>query len=175
MVDMKLFRGIDGHKLERFLFRHGAVFHRLGRLGVHAAGEFGVVGVEAYEEPLVAHERAVVGYGVVDLGLVCPPVAEGRGHGAVGAHRLGHLVAFENVDEHLHLEMQFLRQPDEREDLVLTVGVALDLALPVEDLGERLQPEVAARRDEVLVFLHPGLVLAPLPFIVGGGAEGITQ
>ena len=59
---------------------------------------------------------------------------------------VGDLVALEHVLERADREAELLRDAAEHQDLVLAVAVAVDEALAREDLGERLELEVAARR-----------------------------
>ena len=58
----------------------------------------------------------------------------------------GDLVALQDVLERLDPDAVPLGQPQEHQDLVAPVAVAVDLDRAVEDPGQGLEPEVAARR-----------------------------
>ena len=60
---------------------------------------------------------------------------------------LGDLVALEHVLERRDLEAHLFGEADEHEDLVGAVAVRVDQALALEDLDERLELQVAPRRQ----------------------------
>ncbi len=121
------------------------------------------VRVDGDDDPFLCHERGVVGDRVVGFDFVGPPVREGGGARAVRGDLLRDLVALQHVLEGGDPEAELLREPDELEDLVGPIRVGVDEALPLQDLDERLELQVAPRRDQILLAgLPPSPVLLPL-------------
>ena len=176
MVDAELPGRVDGDELEGLVRVDAPVANRLRRLGVHAAGELRRIGVEGDQHADIVHEGAVVGNRVHHLDLVRPPVAERAGARAVGGDGVGHLVALEHVLEGPHGEAELVGEADEHEDLVLAVAVAVNDALAVEDLDERVELQVAPGRHGPypLVGAQGEVAIQPRP-VLAGGDEGIAD
>ena len=85
--------------------------------------------------------------------------------GAVRGDLLRDLVALQHVLERVHLEAQLVGGADEHEDLVGAVAVGVDETPALEDLDERLELQIAARRQHVLAGLQFG---APHQHVPGG-------
>ena len=145
--------------------RQAAPAHRLGRFGVQPACVLGAVGVDRDEHALAHHDRGVVRDRVVRLDLVAPPVGERGRAGAVRGDLLRDLVALEHVLEGGDLEAHLLGDPDHHQDLVGAVAVRVDEPLAFEDLDQRFELQVAARRERVgvgglgLLVVLPGLLI----------------
>ena len=170
MVDAELPGGVGGDEAQGVGLGGAAVFDGLGGLEVEAAGVVGGIGVEGHEHAALVHERAGVGDGVEDLELVRPPIGEGGGAGAVAGDLVGHLVAFEDVLEGGDADVEGLHGAEEGEDFVLAIGVAMDEAGALEDLGEGLEFEVATRGGGLLPGIAPAL---PFGGVVAGGGEAV--
>ena len=174
-VDAQLLRGIDRHQRQRLVLGEAAPVHRLGRLGVQASRVFGAVGVHRHQHPSLVHERGVIGDGVLGFHLVGPPVRERRRAGAVRRNLVGDLVAFEHVLQRRHLEAHVVGEAEQHQDLVGAIRVGVHEPLALEDLDQRLELQIAARRGEVLAgFLAP-VVLLPLALIGLGPAERVAN
>ena len=146
-VDPQLFGGVDRHQRERLVLRQPAVFHGLGGFGVQAARQFGIVGIDRDEDALAHHDRGVVRRGVCGLHLVAPPVGEGGAAGAVRGDFLGDAISLQHVLERRDAEAHLLGQPDQHQGFVGAVGVRVDQPFAFEHLDERLELQVAARRN----------------------------
>ena len=173
-VDAQLLRRVDRHHRERFVLGQPAPLHRLGRLGVEAARVLGAVGVDRDEHALAHHDRGVVRDGVGRLDLVGPPVGEGRAAGAVRGHLLRHHVALEHVLEGRDLEAHLLGETDHHQDFVGAVAVRVHEALALEDLDERLELQIAARRQRSAAGLVL-LVVLPRLLVRLGAREGVAD
>ena len=103
------------------------------------------------------------------LELEAPPVAERAAAGPVGGHLLGHLVTLKNVLERGDFHVERLERAHRREDLILAVAVAMNEAVAVEDLDDRVELEVAADGHPtlLLVFLASPAVVLCRPEAVG--------
>ena len=158
MVDAELPSRVAGDELEGLGGIDAAVADRLRRLGVEAAGQLRRVGVEG------------------DLDLVRPPVTEAPRPGSVGGDRLRDLVALQHVLEGPDGEAEILGEADEHQDLVLAITVAVDEALAVEDLDERVELEVAAgRHDAGSCRLLQVEIPLPLGLVLAGSGERIAN
>ena len=91
------------------------------------------------------HQAAGVRDGVDDLVLVRPPVGETGTTSAVGGDFVSHLVAFEDVLQRADPDTEFLHRAHEGEYFILPIRVAVNPALALDDLPERLQLKVASR------------------------------
>ena len=147
LVDAELLGRVERDQLERLFLGEAAVLHRLGRFLVQVPVLLGAVGVDRDEHAALRHQRRVVGDGVVRLDLVGPPVGERRGAGAVLRDLVGDLVALEHVLQRGDAEAEFLGDAQQLQDLVGAVGVRVHEALALEHLDQRLELEVARRRD----------------------------
>ena len=77
---------------------------------------------------------------------------------------LRHLVALEHVLERRDLEAHLLGQADQHQDLVGAIAVRVDEALALEHLDQRLELQIAPRRQRgsaglVLLVVLPGLLV----------------
>ena len=146
-VDAQLLRGIDRDERERLVLGQAAPLHGLGGLGVQPPRELGAVGVDRDEDALAGHHGGVVRDRVLGLDLVGPPVGEGRRAGAVRGDLLRDLVALEHVLERRDLEAHLVGDADQHQDLVRAIAVRVDEPLALEHLDERLELQVAPRRE----------------------------
>jgi hypothetical protein len=139
LVDLERLRGIERHHLQRLVARHAAVLDGFRGLGVEPARQLVAVGVEAHVHAAIPHDVLVPRNRVDHLLLVAPPVGEAQRRGAGRGDLVRHLVALEDVRERVDVEAERLGEPDQHQDLVLTVAVAVDQPCAVDDLGERIQ------------------------------------
>ena len=125
--------------------------------------------------PLCVISDGVVRNGVGRLHLVAPPVGERRRAGVVRGDLLRHLVALEDVLERRDLEAHLVGEANEHQDLVGAVAVRVDEALALEHFDERVELQIAARREHVLAGLLLRLVVLPLLAIGLGAREGVAD
>ena len=71
------------------------------------------------------------------------------------------LVALEHVLERRDLEAHLVGEPDEHQDFVGAVAVRVHQPLAFEDFDERIELQIAPRRERVLVGRLGLLVLLP--------------
>ena len=90
------------------------------------------------------HQRARVGNRIDHLVFVGPPIGESGSHGTMSCHRIGHLVAFENMLKRTNLDTEVIERPDQCEDLVLPITVAVNPTIPVDDFGNRFKLKIAS-------------------------------
>ena len=174
-VDAEQLRGVDRHERQRLVLAQAAPLHRLGRLGVEPARVLRAVGVDRHGDALARHDGRVVGNRVDDLDLVRPPVGERRAAGAVRGHLPGHLVALEHVLERRDLEAHLVRDAQQHQDLVIPVGVRVHEAPAFEDLDERIELQIAPRRQHVLAVRLPAVVVLPGLLVGPGAREGVAN
>ena len=148
LVDAELDRGIDGDQLERFVVREAAELHGLRGFLIEVRGFFGVVGIDGNDHAAARHERGVVGDRVVGFYFVGPPIGERGSADACGGDFVGDFVAFEDVLERAHLEAEFLRHAKQHQDFVFAVAMRVNVALAFENFDERIETQIAARRDQ---------------------------
>ncbi len=165
LVEVQLLRRVDRHQLERLLLGQAAPVHHLRGLGVEAARVLGAVRVDRHHHAGLHHDRGVVGDRVDRLHLEAPPVGEGADAGAVRGQLLRHLVALQAVLESGDLEAELLGHAQHHQHLVGAVRVDVRQSLPLHHLDERLELQVAARRDHVLARLLPRGVGLPLALV----------
>jgi hypothetical protein len=123
----------------------------LAGVDVDRGGAARAVGVDRGEHAGLGEDRSRIRDRVIAFELEAPAIGEDAG-GYAGLGKLGRdLVGFESVLHRADLEAEFLAQPDHHEDLVGTVAVAVDPDLPAQDVGERLQAQVALGRLALLV------------------------
>ena len=175
VVDPQLLRRVDRHHRERLIVGDVAVAHGLGRLHVQPPRLLGVVGVDRDEHALVRHQRGVVRNGVGRFHLVAPPVGEGGRAGAVRGDLLGHLVALEHVLEGGDLEAHLVGEADQHQDLVGAIAVRVNQALAFEHLDQRVELQIAARREHVLAGLLLRLVVLPVLAVGLGARERVAN
>ena len=85
-------------------------------------------------------------------------------------------VALENMLEGGDLEAHFLGDPDQHDDLVLSIRMGVDQTFALENLDQGLQLQVAARRHRVgLGRIRQSRVSVPLAGVVAGAQEGATN
>ncbi len=90
------------------------------------------------------HERSVEWYRIKDLHLVSPPVREGRTRGAVLGHCISHFVSLEDVLQRSDRDVVLFQQSEERKNLVLAITMTMNPTLSFENLGNRIQFQVAS-------------------------------
>ena len=164
LVDMQLFRRVDRDKLQRLDRVNPAPVDRFRRFQVQATGQFGIIRVERdYHAPLI-HQRPVVGNRVPGFDLECPPVRERRCPRAVLRNLVGDLVAFQNMLECRDPETKLLGKAYQHQNLILTVRMAVDQALAIQNLDYRIQLQIAPGRSRQAA----RLVERPLRFVVAG-------
>src|SRR5208283_654228 len=155
-----------------------AVLHGLRGFGVEARGEIGtagVVGIERYKHALPGEQRGVVGDGVVSFDFVAPPVAEGGDAGAVGLDLRGDFIAFESVLQRGDFETELLGHAQQHQNLVGAVAMGVDQALALENLDQRLELEIATRREDALAAGVARLIILPRGLILAGLDEGLAN
>ena len=151
-VDAQLPRGIDRHQFQRVFRREPAVFHRLRGFGVEPACEIRAIGVDRGHHALALHHGGVMRNGVVDLKLVAPPIGKRRTAHAIFGHHVGDFVALENVLQRADLDLELARHAQERQNFILSIGMAMDQSLAAQDFGDRLQLEIAPNRQALFLF-----------------------
>ena len=104
------------------------------------------------------HQGAVERNRVVDFELVPPPIRERRSHGTVLRHLLGDFVAFKDVLECSDRDIEVVQRSDQCEDFILAIAVTMNPTVTVDDLQNRIEFQVLARRYS-LACCFPGLPL----------------
>ena len=138
---------------------------------IQVSSQLAIIRIERHDNAGLVHESAVVGNRIVDLELVRPPVRKSRPHSSVTSHRIGHLVSLQDVLESPNAHVELVQCANQRQDFVLSVAVTMDPAFPVEYFGDRVQLQVAPRRDSSL----RSTPLRPPLSVCGGGFQLITH
>ena len=144
LVHAQLFGGIEGDELEGLLLAHATVLHGLGGFQVEATGMIGGVGVEAHGDAAFMHDGSGIGYGVVDLELIGPPIGEGRSTGSVSSDFVRYLVSFQYMLKGSDFHSERFHQSEKDKDLVLSVGVTMNEALALYDFANGIQLQITA-------------------------------
>ncbi len=110
-----------------------------------------VVGVEADVDAGALEQRRRVHPHPQDLLLAARRVHQGeRDADACGGQLVGEHPRLGAVLQH-HVEAELALEPQHGRDVVVTVGVMLDATLPLQDLGDGLELEIAVRPALVVV------------------------
>src|SRR6185369_1833184 len=104
-----------------------------------------------------------------------PGVGEDRCASAVCRDLLRYLVTFEHVLERFDFEAKLVSQADEHQDLAGDVAVRVHVAFAFEDFDERLELQISARRNEVLVLLRSLAILIPRALVIARACERIAN
>ncbi len=120
-------------------------------------------------------QRRGIGNGVVGFDLVGPPVGKKTATGPVSGDLRRDLVTFQNMLERLHFEAEAIGDAQQHQDFVGPVTMAMNLERAVEDVGERLQAQIAPWGHGILVLAPRFLVVVPLFYISLRFAEGAHQ
>ena len=127
-----------------------AVLHGLGGFVVQVAHQLVRIAIERNQHALSHHDGRVVRNGVESFQLISPPVAERGRAGAVGGDLLGHFVAFEDMLQRADLEAVVVRHAQQHQDFVGAIAMRVHQAFAFQHFHQRLQLEIAARRDGLL-------------------------
>ncbi len=150
VINAQLNGGIQSDQLQRVVRGKAAELHALGGFLIELARFLGVVGIDGNDHAALGHQRGVVGNGVVRLHFVSPPIGK-RGAARAGCGDLvGDFVTFQDVLEGADFEAEFIRDANEHQDFIGAIAVGVDVALAFEDFNERIEADVAARRNEIL-------------------------
>ena len=175
IVDAEVVGRVQGDHLEGVLFGHAAVLDRLGGFHVHPPDPLVRVRVQRDGHAALVHDRHVVGDGVPRLHLVAPEIRERARARAMGRDLVGHLVALEHVLQRPDPEPEVFRDPQQHQDLVGAVRVGVNEDVARQDLGQRFEPEVAPRCQQVLAARSRRLVLVPVGLVLPGVGEALAQ
>src|SRR6266850_2867636 len=142
--------------------RESAEFHALGGFLIQVRGFFGVVGIDGHDHAAARHKRGVVGNRVIGFDLVSPPIGKSGRTNAGSSQFIGNFVTFENVLKSADFEAELFRDPQEHQNLILAIAVRVHVALAFEHFDERLESQIAARRNEIL-FAGSGTLVVVFP------------
>ncbi len=87
----------------------------------------------------------------------------------------GDLVAFQDVLERLNLDAEFIRHIQQHDDLVSAVAVRMHQQFAAQNVGHRVELEIAARRERIFTAFFGGFVSVPLLHIIAPLREGIAD
>ncbi len=88
---------------------------------------------------------------------------------------LGHFVAFEHVLKRADLETVIVGDFQQHQDLVGAIAMSVDEAFAFENLDQRIEFQVAARRDGMFALGHLGAVVVPIRLILLRFVEGFAD
>ncbi len=149
-----------------------AELHALGGFLVQVRGFFRVVGIDGDDHAAAGHQRSVVRNRIVGFDFVSPPIGKSGCTDASRGQFIGDFVAFQNMLKRADLKTELLCNAQEHEDFIFAVAVRVNVALAFQHLDERLEAQVAARRDEILLAGSGTLVVViPVFFVVTRFAE----
>ncbi len=148
--------GIPRAECEGGLGIHLAVADGLGRLRVEPTNHFVGIGIDGGNHPGQVHHGDVPGNRVDDLELVRPPIRKGGGHGALGGKFRRDLVALQNMLEGGPLDAEILANPQEHEDFIGPIGMALDVDVVPQDGGQGFKAHVPSK-SRILALLTGSL------------------
>ena len=171
VVDTQLLGRVQGYKLQGGVWIESSVLDGFGCFVVHVPTEFGVIGIERHDDPLVMHQSTVVGNRVVDLEFVGPPVREGRSGRTVLGDRIGHFVAFENVLKRSDLDAELIADANQCQDLVLAIAVAMDPPFATKDFGDGFEFKIPAGWESFV----RGRPSFPVAVVFFGGQESASE
>ena len=169
-VDSELHGWIQSDHFQRFVVRQAAILHALGGFLIEVRGFLRAVRINGNNHSAAGHQRRIVRNGVISFDFVRPPIRKSRSANSGSGKFVGHFVAFQNVLKGADLEAELLGHAEEHQDFVLAIAMRVHVALAFEHFHERLEFQVAARRNEIffaggnaLVVVVPGfLVIARL-------------
>ena len=102
------------------------------------------------------HDPSVPRNRIHHFHFVGPPVGEAAGAGPMLGNGVRHFVALQNVLQRANTEAFLFAQPQQRQNFILAIGVAVHDAIAFENLHQRLQLKVEAGRNfqRTLIFIH---------------------
>ena len=91
-------------------------------------------------------------------------------------HFIGHLVTFEHVLERIDLEADFVAEAHQRQNFIGTIGVSVDVTLPVKNFYQSFELQIDPRRRlATLPFAGQRIVAGPFFLILRGTGETVTD
>src|SRR6266849_5158135 len=168
-VDAELDRRIQGHELQCLIMREAAILHALRRFLIQVRGLFGVVGIDGDHHAAARHQRRVVGNRVVGFHFISPPIGERGSARARCGNFIRNFIALQYMLESPDLEPELLCHAQQHEDFVFAVAMRVHVALAFQNFDERVEAEIAARRNEIFFSRGSAFVVAVPGFLVVAG------
>ena len=122
------------------------------------------------------HHGAIEWHRVHDLHFVGPPITKGARACAMFGDQVGHLVALKHMLKCSNAKIKFFRKPQQHQNFILAVTVAMDQALARKNFRKAFQLQITPRRHgDGALFIRQRGVVALLGGVLAGFAETVAQ